>query len=123
MRKGDTHFCFLVPERAFEDQAVLREAIEIGLVTKRLAACLLMVDPWNPIFSDRRRALLRHVPADGDDRERQEQLLRGHGARDPQGRRDRAGDRAGGGVRQALGGRRGVPRRVQPDPRAATTTP
>ena len=63
MRKGDTHFCFLVPERAFEDQAVLSEAIEIGLVSKRLAACLLMVDPWNPIFSDRRRALLRHVPA------------------------------------------------------------
>jgi hypothetical protein len=63
VRKGDTHFCFLVPERAFEDQVVLREAIEIGLVSRRLAACLLMVDPWNPIFSDRRRALLRHVPA------------------------------------------------------------
>ena len=63
VRKGDTHFCFLVPERAFEDQVVLREAIEIGLVSKRLAACLLMVDPWNPVFSDRRRALLRHVPA------------------------------------------------------------
>ncbi len=63
VHKGDTHFCFLVPERAFEDQVVLREAIETGLVSKRLAACLLMVDPWNPIFSDRRRALLRHVPA------------------------------------------------------------
>lgn len=62
-RKGDTHFCFLVPERAFEDQVVLREAIEIGLVSRRLAACLLMVDPWNPIFSERRRSLLRHVPA------------------------------------------------------------
>jgi hypothetical protein len=61
--KGDTHFCFLVPERAFEDQVVLREAVEMGLVSKRLATCLLMVDPWNPIFSDRRRALLRHVPA------------------------------------------------------------
>ena len=42
---------------------MLSEAIAIGLVTKRLAACLLMVDPWNPIFSERRRALLRHVPA------------------------------------------------------------
>jgi hypothetical protein len=61
--KGDTHFCFLVPERAFEDQVVLREAIEMGLVSKRLAAALLMVDPWNPVFSDRRRALLDHVPA------------------------------------------------------------
>jgi len=61
--KGDTHFCFLVPERAFEDQVVLREVVEMGLVSRRLAACLLMVDPWNPIFSDRRLALLRHVPA------------------------------------------------------------
>lgn len=61
--KGDSHFCFLVAERAFEDQVVLREAIEIGLVSKRLGACLLMVDPWNPVFSARRRALLRHVPA------------------------------------------------------------
>ena len=60
--KGDTHFCFLAPERAFEDQVVLREAIEMGLVSQRLAACLLMVDPWNPLFSDRRRALLDHVP-------------------------------------------------------------
>lgn len=62
-RKGDTHFCFLVPERAFEDQVVLRQAIEIGLLSKRLAACLLMVDPWNPVFSTRRSSLLRHVPA------------------------------------------------------------
>ncbi len=62
-RRGDTHFCFLVPERAFEDQEVLRVAIEIGLVSKRLAACLLMVDPWNPIFSERRSSLLRHTPA------------------------------------------------------------
>jgi hypothetical protein len=64
VHKGDTHFCFLVPERAFEDQVVLREAIEIGLVSRRLAACLLMVDAWNPVFSDRRRALLRHVPSE-----------------------------------------------------------
>jgi hypothetical protein len=62
VQQGDTHFCFLAPERAFEDQEVLRELIRIGLVTKRLAACLLMVDPWNPIFSERRRSLLRHVP-------------------------------------------------------------
>ncbi len=63
VQKGDTHFCFLVPERAFEDQAVLQEAIEVGLISKRLAACLLMVDPWNPVFSARRETLLRHVPA------------------------------------------------------------
>ena len=62
-QKGDTHFCFLVPERAFEDRVVLREALSIGLITKRLATCLLMVDPWNPVFSTRRQALLQHVPA------------------------------------------------------------
>jgi hypothetical protein len=62
-QNGDTHFCFLALERAFEDQVVLRQAIEIGLITERLAASLLMVDPWNPVFSDRRRALLSHVPA------------------------------------------------------------
>ena len=62
VQRGDTHFCFLTPEPAFEDIEVLRELIRIGLVTKRLAACLLMVDPWNPVFSERRRALLRHVP-------------------------------------------------------------
>jgi hypothetical protein len=63
VRKGDTHFCFLVPERSFEDQVALRHAVEIGLLSKRLAASLLMVDPWNPVFSARRAALLRHVPA------------------------------------------------------------
>jgi hypothetical protein len=63
VRKGDTHFAFLVPERAFEDQVVLQQAVEVGLVTKRLAASLLMTDFPNPVFSDRRAALLAHVPA------------------------------------------------------------
>ena len=61
-QKGDTHFCFLAPERAFEDLEVLRELMGIGLLSKRLAACLLMVDPWNPVFSERRRTLLQYVP-------------------------------------------------------------
>jgi len=59
---SDTHFAFVVPERAFEDITMVRLAIDRGLVTKRLAACLLMVDFPNPVFSDRRAALLRHVP-------------------------------------------------------------
>jgi len=61
-RPGDTHFVFLVPERAAEDQAVVVAAIDSGLLTERLAACLLMVDFANPVFSERRAALLRHVP-------------------------------------------------------------
>jgi hypothetical protein len=63
VRKGDTHFAFVIPERAFEDQVVLGEAMRMGLVSRRLAACLLMTDFSNPIFSDRRAALLTHVPA------------------------------------------------------------
>jgi len=60
---GDTHFAFVVPERAAEDQAVLAQALQVGLVSDRLAAALLMVDFPNPIFSPRREALLAHVPA------------------------------------------------------------
>jgi len=59
---GDTHFAFFVPERALEDDVALREALRIGLLTPRLAAALLMVDFPNPIYSDRRRRLLDHVP-------------------------------------------------------------
>jgi hypothetical protein len=62
-RTGDTHFAFAVPERAFEDRAVLQRAIQVGLLTRRLAACLLMTDFPNPVFSTRREALLAHVPA------------------------------------------------------------
>ncbi|MEA2244735.1 MAG: hypothetical protein QOD24_4291 [Solirubrobacteraceae bacterium] len=63
VRKGDTHFAFAVLEPAFEDQVALRGALRIGLVTRRLAASLLMVDFPNAIFSDRRAKLLDHVPA------------------------------------------------------------
>jgi hypothetical protein len=62
-RPGDTHFAFAVPERAFEDQEVLRKAIDVGLLSRRLAACLLMTDFPNPVFSPRRAALMAHVPA------------------------------------------------------------
>lgn len=58
----DTHFAFVVPERAFEDIETVRLAIDMGVVSRRLAACLLMVDFTNPVFSDRREALLEHVP-------------------------------------------------------------
>jgi hypothetical protein len=62
-RAGDTHFAFVIPERAAEDQVVLHEAIDRGLVSNRLAAALLMTDFPNPVFSPRRAALLAHVPA------------------------------------------------------------
>jgi hypothetical protein len=61
-RPGDTHFAFVVPERAFEDTDTLREAIARGVLSRRLAACLLMVDFPNPIFSQKRQRLLEHLP-------------------------------------------------------------
>ena len=65
-RPGDTHFAFVVPERAFEDQRVVFESIRVGLLTERLAACLLMTDFPNPVFSSRRASLLEHSPATAD---------------------------------------------------------
>ncbi|HEY7875485.1 MAG TPA: hypothetical protein VIG64_10225 [Actinomycetota bacterium] len=61
---GDNHFAFVVPERAFEDRVVVAKMIEVGLITDRLAAALLMVDFPNPVFSSRREKLLSHMPTD-----------------------------------------------------------
>jgi hypothetical protein len=60
-RTGDTFFAFVVPERAFEDIAVVKAAVG-QLITKRLAAALLMVDFPNPVFSATREQLLSAVP-------------------------------------------------------------
>jgi hypothetical protein len=59
---GDVPFCFTVPERAFEDVVVTRILVQRGVMSARLAACLVMVDFANPVGSPRRAALLRHVP-------------------------------------------------------------
>lgn len=61
VQPGDTHFAFVVPERAFEDVATVREALRAGLLTPRLVASLLMVDFSNPVFSSTREALLAHL--------------------------------------------------------------
>jgi hypothetical protein len=60
---GDTHFAFLVPERAFEDLDVVRKCRETGLLSDRFIACALMVDFPNPVFSTRRSSLLAHLPS------------------------------------------------------------
>ncbi len=59
---GDTHFLFVVPEPAFEDQVVLQKLVLLQIVPHRLAAALLMVDLPNPLFSPRREALLPYLP-------------------------------------------------------------
>lgn len=66
-RPGDTRFAFVVPERAFEDRAAIEEAVQSGLISERLAACLLMVDFPNPVFSARRASLLAHAADVPDD--------------------------------------------------------
>jgi hypothetical protein len=47
---GDSHLAFVVPEPAFEDNAVIRGLISAGVLSAKLAACLLMVDFCNPVF-------------------------------------------------------------------------
>jgi hypothetical protein len=59
---GDTHFVFVVPEPAFEDQTIVSSLITSETISRKLAACLLMVDFCNPIFSARRAALMKYVP-------------------------------------------------------------
>jgi hypothetical protein len=61
-QKGDTFFAFLVPEPAFEDLDVLSQLLGRNILTARFAACLLMVDFPNPVFSTRRQHLMRYVP-------------------------------------------------------------
>ena len=60
---GDAHFVFVVPEPAFEDVVVLELLVDKGVLSRRLAAALLMVDFTNPVFSPPRAALMAHVPA------------------------------------------------------------
>ncbi len=59
---GDVPFCFTVPERAFEDVLSVQALITGGLLSRRLAACLLMIDFPNPLGSSRRASLLAHLP-------------------------------------------------------------
>ncbi len=59
---GDTFFAFVVPEPACEDNEVVRQMVEQGLITAKFAACALMVDFTNPVFSPVREQLMNHVP-------------------------------------------------------------
>ncbi|WP_371592065.1 hypothetical protein [Streptomyces virginiae] len=61
-QSGDAFFAFVFPEAAFEDNDVIKQMVERGLITARLAACCLMVDFPNPVFSPARAQLMTHVP-------------------------------------------------------------
>ncbi len=60
---GDTHFAFIVPEAAFEDNQVVVELLNQSVVTRRFSACVLMVDFVNPVSSSSRAHLLKYVPS------------------------------------------------------------
>jgi hypothetical protein len=60
--EGDSHFAFLTPEPAFEDTHLIDAMVQAELLTPRFVACLSMTDFPNPVFSERRAALLRYVP-------------------------------------------------------------
>ncbi|MEV7028300.1 hypothetical protein, partial [Kitasatospora sp. NPDC093558] len=59
---GDTFFAFVFPEAAFEDNDVVRQMVQSGLITAKFAACALMVDFTNPVFSPDRAQLMTYVP-------------------------------------------------------------
>lgn len=60
--KGDTHFCFLVPERAFEDTEAAKQLVEQKIISAKLLLCILLVDLSNPVDSDKRAALMQYCP-------------------------------------------------------------
>lgn len=59
---GDTHFAFMVPERAFEDEVIIEELVQQEVLSAKLGLCLILVDFTNPVFSPDRAALLQYVP-------------------------------------------------------------
>ncbi|BBI17725.1 hypothetical protein [Neochlamydia sp. S13] len=63
-KKGDTHFALVAPEPAYEDYDLLGKLIAQKIIDSRLAACLLMVDFPNSIYSNSRKKLLDYVTDD-----------------------------------------------------------
>ncbi|WP_077041594.1 hypothetical protein [Rhodococcus sp. MTM3W5.2] len=62
VHEGDSFFSFAVPEPAFEDLDLIVQLTTGNLITPRFAACVLMMDFANPLYSPRRAALLEHCP-------------------------------------------------------------
>lgn len=62
---GDTFFAFMAPEPSFEDFEALRQMLEKKIVTPKFAACVLMIDFQNPVYSERRQHLARYIPDTG----------------------------------------------------------
>ena len=62
IKEGDTHFCFTVPERAFEDLEACKQLVQNKFISAKFMLCTLMVDFTNPIRSELRKALMAYAP-------------------------------------------------------------
>lgn len=62
-RPGDTYFAFASPEVAKTDNELVSWLVSGGLVSRRFAATMLLVDVQNPVYSALRGALFALVPA------------------------------------------------------------
>ena len=73
VQPGATQFAFFVPVPAFEDVKAIQQLIQQKVISAKFAACVLMVDYPNPVFSSVRTNLMRYatqIPtgtADGED--------------------------------------------------------
>lgn len=63
-QKGDSFFAFAVPVPAFEDVNVVDQMVNMNFIGAKFAACCLMVDFPNPIYSNRRQQLMKYCPPD-----------------------------------------------------------
>jgi hypothetical protein len=61
-RPGDTHFAFLTPEPPRSDTDLIFNLVNEGIIGRRLAVTLLLVDMPNAVYSPIRQALFQLVP-------------------------------------------------------------
>jgi hypothetical protein len=60
--RGDTNFAWFGPEPSLIDNDMADQLLRTGIVTPHFLAAVLAVDLENPVFSEKRTALLKYVP-------------------------------------------------------------
>ena len=60
--RGDTNFAWFGPEPSLIDNDLADQLLRTGIVTPHFLAAVLAVDLENPVFSEKRAALLQYVP-------------------------------------------------------------
>lgn len=61
-KPGDTHFAFMAPEPSEVDVDLISHLVSEGIVSRRFAATVLLVDVSNPVYSTLREALHAAAP-------------------------------------------------------------